>query len=110
MQWMTMRVLFAAEIDEGRDACDSDCGIEQPFTPNAAERVRYDHTTSQLTGKFICRIIGILGEERHGFAALDVRLVDTGVCANETMPRFADQHFAAHPDDASRFTKNDFDQ
>src|SRR5439155_7756210 len=62
MQWMTIRVLFAAEIDEGRDACDSDCGIEHPFTPNAAERVRYDHTTSQLTGKFICRLVGIIGE------------------------------------------------
>ena len=105
-----MTVRASAMIVQGVETRDANGNIHQPFPPRPSEGIGDDHRTAPQAGEQTARrgirIIGQNGRE----IALDVRLIDTRVGADQTMPRLGDYYTAIHFDDASRLRKDQFDQ
>src|SRR5439155_25538179 len=106
---MTVRIVLAPKVDEKRDPCDADRHIDQSFAPDAPEWVRQDDAASENARQVASRTVGIFWKKRHGIHPFNVRLIDSCICANETMVSFTNQHLATHSDNALRFTQDDFD-
>src|SRR5262245_27826222 len=107
---MTARVVHTAEVDKWRNARDPNCSIDQSFAPDAAERVRYDDSTSENPSQLASRTIRIPWEKTHGIGAFNVRLINTGVGTNEAVMCFANDNVASHPNNSPRFAENDLNQ
>ncbi len=105
-QLVARGVVLARVVDERRDAGDTDGEVEVPFAPRPAEGVRDDDGDIGSRGGVHAgadrarRGIGVDREQAQRARLLDVRRIDAGVGADETVPRLADHHAVLHTDDA----------
>src|SRR4030095_5618330 len=107
---MTARVVLTAEVDEWRNAGDPNCSIDQSFAPDAAERVRYDDSTSKNPSQLASRTIRLPREKTHGIGAFNVRLINAGVGTNEAVMCFANDNVASHANNSPRFAEDALNQ
>src|SRR4051794_5159121 len=105
---MAIGVLYSTQIDEGRDARDSDGCVDEAFTPGAAEGVRNDNAAPESPRKLACGAVRVFWQKRYGVDFFNIGLVHAGVGADKAVMSFADQHLASHPYDSLRFAENDF--
>src|SRR5213593_3317659 len=104
LQWMTIAVMLAAEIDERRHAGDSNHSIHEPLTPDSAECVRYNDPASENARQFASGTVWILRKKSHRIVAFNVGLINARIGANEPVMCLTNQNFVTHPNDAPRFT------
>ncbi len=68
---------------------DADGDVHQAFPPGTAECVGDDHSpASETRAELAGGGVGITGQNGCEIVARDVRLIDTRMGANETVPRF----------------------
>src|SRR6266852_5083373 len=110
---LSLAILGASQIEEHGNAGSADGDICQAEAPGAAKGVADDDgeafagSLAERGDKLFGGTIGIAGEQSHDAAATNIRMVDPGIGADETVVSFRNQDvLAAH--DAPRFLQNDF--
>src|SRR6266478_1848475 len=110
---LSLAILRASQIEEHGNAGSADGDICQAEAPGAAKGVADDDgeafagSLAERGDKLFGGTIGIAGEQSQYAAATNIRMVNPGIGADETVVSFRNQDvLAAH--DAPRFLQNDF--
>ena len=113
-------IAFGVDLsDVGADwvhAADADGDVGQSVAPGATEGVGDDYgdidlaSGDEAAADFKGGGGGIDGQERDGFAAADVGLVDAGVGADPAVAGFGEDEASRHADDALRLAEDQFDR
>src|SRR6266699_4947886 len=110
---LSLAILRASQIEKHGNAGSADGDICQAEAPGAAKSVANDDgeafagSLAERGDKLFGGTIGIAGEQSHDVAATNIRMVDPGIGADETVVSFRNQDLlAAH--DAPRLLQNDF--
>src|SRR6266568_531261 len=110
---LSLAILGASQIEKHGNAGSADGDICQAEAPGAAKSVADDDgdafagSLAERGDKLFGGTIGIAGEQSHDVAATNIRMVDPGIGADETVVSFRNQDLlAAH--DAPRLLQNDF--
>src|SRR6266487_3608248 len=110
---LSLAILRASQIEKHGNAGSADGDICQAEAPGAAKSVANDDgeafagSLAERGDKLFGGTIGIAGEQSHDAAATNIRMVNPGIGADETVVSLRNQDvLAAH--DAPRFLQNDF--
>src|SRR6266566_2147412 len=110
---LSLAILGASQIEKHGNAGSADGDICQAEAPGAAKSVADDDgeafagSLAERGDKLFGGTIGIAGEQSHDAAATNIRMVNPGIGADETVVSFRNQDvLAAH--DAPRFLQSDF--
>src|SRR6266581_6971232 len=110
---LSLAIPGASQIEKHGNAGRANGDICQAEAPGAAKGVADDDgeafagSLAERGDKLFGGTIGIAGEQSHDAAATNIRMVNPGIGADETVVSFRNQDvLAAH--DAPRFLQNDF--
>src|SRR6266567_4416184 len=110
---LSLAILRASQIEKHGNAGSADGDICQAEAPGAAKSVADDDgeafagSLAERGDKLFGGTIGLAGEQSHDAAATNIRMVNPGIGADETVVSLRNQDvLAAH--DAPRFLQNDF--